>query len=85
MDFLSLQKALDRKKAQKAKKKEFTPECIDALEYFASMEKEHNELFDEVFNSSGTEVLDIAIEMFDMVDIQSASVPLSFAEIADLI
>jgi hypothetical protein len=82
MNFLALQQALNNKK--KAEKKEATPDAIDALEYFASMEKEHNLFFDKIFNDSSP-VLDAAFEMFDMVDIQAASIPLSFSEVADLV
>lgn len=83
MDFLSLQRALDKKK--EIAKKEFTPEDIDALEYFSSMERPHYRLFDQAFGDNSNAVLDAAFEMFDIVDMESESVPLSFAEMVEFL
>ena len=76
MDFLTLQRALEKK--QSNTKKEFTPADINALEYFSSMEEEHDKLFDKAFGEY--EFLDALDEMFDIVDMESEAIPMSFKE-----
>jgi hypothetical protein len=82
MNFLALEKALKNKK--KNESKATTPEAFDALEYFALMEKEHDKLFGKAFDY-GEDMLDVAFDMFDVIDMQTASIPLSFSEISHLI